>query len=246
MRKGFVLYNGCELGANVMSAQKVLVVEDEQPIAEILQFTLQKEGYDVALAFDGDEGVNYTVVYKPDLIILDVMLPKKDGFQVCREVRQFFTGPIIMLTARDTEIDKVKGLELGADDYVTKPFSTRELMARVKANLRRTLPEQSAEKKQEMIIGDLAINTETYTVFKYGQSINLTHREFELLVYLARRRGAVLSREHLLQEVWGFDYFGDARTVDVTVRRLREKIEEDPGNPEYIVTRRGVGYALRK
>lgn len=227
-------------------APKVLVVEDELPIADILKFTLEKEGYEVIVSHDGEDAVERSALEHPDLILLDVMLPKKDGFQVCREIRMFSQVPIIMLTARDGEIDKVIGLEIGADDYVTKPFSSRELAARVKANLRRHHAEPLGANKPKFVIGDLIIDTSTYQVSKNNEILDLTHREFELLAYLARHRGTVLTREHLLHEVWGFDYLGDMRTVDVTIRRLREKIESDPSNPEYILTRRGVGYTMRR
>ncbi|WP_202081545.1 response regulator YycF [Caldalkalibacillus salinus] len=224
---------------------KILVVDDEKPIADILQFSLKKEGYDVFCAFDGEEAVQLTYQEQPDLILLDIMLPKLDGMEVCRAVRDKLNVPIIMLTAKDSEVDKVLGLELGADDYVTKPFSTRELMARVKANLRRTRhPQGETESHENVKIGDIRIQPESYTVYKNEKPIDLTHREFELLLYMAKHANHVLTREHLLQQVWGFDYYGDARTVDVTVRRLREKVEDDPSQPVYILTRRGVGYSL--
>ncbi|WP_085993821.1 response regulator YycF [Oceanobacillus senegalensis] len=226
--------------------QKILVVDDEQPIADILKFNLEKEGYQVICANDGDEAVKLADSEKPDLILLDIMLPNKDGNEVLREVRKTQTMPIIMLTAKDSEIDKVLGLELGADDYVTKPFSNRELIARVKANLRRQqVPEEPAKESSDIEIGNLTIHPDAYVVSRDGAQIELTHREFELLYYLARHIGQVMTREHLLETVWGYDYFGDVRTVDVTVRRLREKIEENPSNPTWIVTRRGVGYYLR-
>lgn len=225
----------------------ILVVDDEKPIADILQFNLQKEGYKVVCAYDGQMAVDKVEEVKPDLILLDIMLPLKDGMEVCREVRKKYDMPIIMLTAKDSEIDKVLGLELGADDYVTKPFSTRELLARVKANLRRNnvKAEAADDDSSEITIGPLVIHPNAYVVSKRGDTIELTHREFELLHYLARHIGQVLTREHLLQTVWGYDYFGDVRTVDVTVRRLREKIEDSPSQPTWIVTRRGVGYYLR-
>jgi two-component system response regulator VicR len=222
----------------------ILVVDDEKPIADILEFSLKKEGYEVICAFDGEEAVQKAYQAKPDLILLDIMLPRRDGLEVCREVRKWLDVPIIMLTAKDTEVDKVLGLELGADDYVTKPFSTRELMARVKANLRRMSKNKEQGEEERIKIGDLFINPDSYTVYKKNQLIDLTHREFELLQYLAKHCGHVLTREHLLQEVWGYDYFGDVRTVDVTVRRLREKVETNPSHPQYIMTKRGVGYAL--
>jgi two-component system, OmpR family, response regulator VicR len=226
---------------------KILVVDDEKPIADILQFNLEREGYDVVCAYDGDQAVQLVHQERPDLILLDIMLPQKDGMEVCREVRSYYSMPIIMLTAKDSEIDKVLGLELGADDYVTKPFSNRELIARVKANLRRHQKneEQNVNESQDIRIGKLVIHPDAYTVTRNGDEIELTHREFELLHYLARHISQVMTREHLLETVWGYDYYGDVRTVDVTVRRLREKIEENPSDPKWIVTRRGVGYYLR-
>lgn len=229
--------------------KKILVVDDEKPIADILQFNLEKEGYEVICAYDGAEAIKKVEQEQPDLILLDIMLPQIDGMEVCREVRKKYEMPIIMLTAKDSEIDKVLGLELGADDYVTKPFSTREILARVKANLRRTQQVANMESEKndsnDIIIGPLVIHPEAYVVSKRGEMIELTHREFELLHYLAKHIGQVMTREHLLQTVWGYDYFGDVRTVDVTVRRLREKIEDSPSHPTWIVTRRGVGYYLR-
>lgn len=232
--------------------KKILVVDDEKPISDIIKFNLKKEGYDVYTAYDGEEALQKVEEINPDLILLDLMLPKIDGLEVAREVRKTHNMPIIMVTAKDAEIDKVLGLEMGADDYVTKPFSNRELVARVKANLRRqstTMAEaQAAEeesKNNDIAIGDLVIHPDAYVVSKRGEKIELTHREFELLYYLARHIGQVMTREHLLQTVWGYDYFGDVRTVDVTVRRLREKIEDNPSRPIWLVTRRGVGYYLR-
>ncbi|NNU83608.1 response regulator transcription factor [Geobacillus sp. BMUD] len=229
--------------------KRILVVDDEKPIADILQFNLQKEGYEVICAYDGEEALQKVEETMPDLILLDIMLPLKDGMEVCREVRKKYDMPIIMLTAKDSEIDKVLGLELGADDYVTKPFSTRELLARVKANLRRHAQTANQEEEEnetnEIVIGPLVIRPDAYVVQKRGETIELTHREFELLHYLAKHIGQVMTREHLLQTVWGYDYYGDVRTVDVTVRRLREKIEDNPSHPNWIVTRRGVGYYLR-
>lgn len=233
-----------------MMAKKILVVDDEKPISDIVKFNLDKEGYDVVTAYDGEEALKKVEAESPDLILLDLMLPKIDGLEVARQIRKEYDTPIIMLTAKDSEIDKVLGLELGADDYVTKPFSNRELVARVKANLRRTASSNAAsneedEANKELEVGDLTIHPDAYTVSKRGENIELTHREFELLHYLARHLGQVMTREHLLQTVWGYDYFGDVRTVDVTVRRLREKIEDNPSHPEWLVTRRGVGYYLR-
>ncbi|NLY79849.1 MAG: response regulator transcription factor [Lysinibacillus sp.] len=232
-----------------MDGKTILVVDDEKPIADILQFNLVKEGYKVICAYDGDEALKIIEEQQPDLMLLDIMLPKRDGMEVCREVRKKYDFPIIMLTAKGSEIDKVLGLEMGADDYVTKPFSTRELIARVKANMRRlkasTQVEEEKEEKNNITVGSLIIQPDAYIVQKRGETIELTHREFELLHYLARHIGQVMTREHLLQTVWGYDYFGDVRTVDVTIRRLREKIEDNPSHPTWIVTRRGVGYYLR-
>ncbi|MBF7104237.1 response regulator transcription factor [Pediococcus pentosaceus] len=226
---------------------KILVVDDEKPISDIVKFNLDKEGYDVVTAYDGEEALAQVEEKKPDLILLDLMLPKIDGLEVARQVRAKHNIPIIMVTAKDSELDKVVGLELGADDYVTKPFSNRELVARVKANLRRQdqLQQDDETVKNNIKIGPLVINSDSYSVTRDGMQLDLTHREFELLHYLAQHTGQVMTREHLLQTVWGYDYFGDVRTVDVTVRRLREKIEETPGNPQILVTRRGVGYYLR-
>lgn len=230
-----------------MAEYKILVVDDEEPIAKILDFNLRKEGYDVIVANDGEKAVELAFSEDPDLILLDLMLPKKDGMEVCREVRAQKNIPIIMLTAKNSEIDKVLGLEFGADDYVTKPFSTRELMARVKVNLRRVAKQtEVVEEKStsEVVIKDIVIYPEAYVIKKNGEEVDLTRREFDLFYYLAQHRGQVLTRENLLQTVWGYDYFGDVRTVDVTVRRLREKVETDSSQPEYIMTRRGVGYFI--
>ena len=230
-----------------MAEYKILVVDDEEPIAKILDFNLRKEGYDVIVANDGEKAVKLAFSEDPDLILLDLMLPEKDGMEVCREVRAQKNIPIIMLTAKNSEIDKVLGLEFGADDYVTKPFSTRELMARVKVNLRRVAKQtEVVEEKNtsEVVIKDIVIYPEAYVIKKNGEEVDLTRREFDLFYYLAQHRGQVLTRENLLQTVWGYDYFGDVRTVDVTVRRLREKVETDSSQPEYIMTRRGVGYFI--
>ena len=248
-----MLYNNNESKENVKFKEvfimkKILVVDDEKPISDIVKFNLSKEGYEVFTAFDGEEAVEMVSEVEPDLILLDLMLPKMDGLEVCREVRKNYDTPIIMVTAKDSEIDKVLGLELGADDYVTKPFSNRELVARVKANLRRhgnTSAKVEEENNNELNIGVLTIHPDAYVVSKRGETIELTHREYELLHYLAKHIGQVMTREHLLQTVWGYDYFGDVRTVDVTVRRLREKIEDNPSHPTWLVTRRGVGYYLR-
>lgn len=228
---------------------RILVVEDEEPISDILKFSLEKEGYTVDTAFDGAEALTKAQAFGPDLLLLDVMLPEMSGFDVCKQIRRFSDVPIIMITARDSEVDKVLGLELGADDYVTKPFGMRELLARVKANLRRPMlsdNQSSGLSRQRTVLGDVVIDHDRYEVTKRSTVIPLTHREFELLSFLAARPGMVYSRDSLLTEVWGSDYEGDARTVDVTIRRLREKLEDDPGNPAYVLTKRGVGYFARR
>jgi two-component system response regulator VicR len=227
--------------------RKILVVDDEKPIADILKFNLEKEGYDVELAYDGDEAVKKTYKDNPDLVILDIMLPKKDGFQVLKDIRKEYKIPVLMLTAKEEEVDKILGLELGADDYITKPFSMRELVARVKANLRRVEYSNGEENNNDTITsGELSINFNKYEVKKNGQVVELTLREFELLKFLAQRAEQVFSREQLLEEVWGYEYYGDIRTVDVTVRRLREKIEDGRGEYKHILTKRGVGYYFKR
>lgn len=226
--------------------QRILVVDDEKPIADILRFNLEREGYEVEVAYDGKEALEKARSWHPDLIILDIMLPELDGFSVCREVRSFSAVPILMLTAKEAEVDKVLGLELGADDYVTKPFGTREILARVRAILRRIQSAPAPAGANVIQSGPLTIDLKAYEVRRGQERIDLTPREFELLRYLASSPGQVFTREVLLSEVWGFDYFGDVRTVDVTVRRLREKIETNPAQPEYIRTRRGVGYYFQR
>ena len=226
-------------------AKTVLIVEDERAIVEILKFNLKREGYETLEALDGETGLLLAQTKDPDLILLDVMLPKMSGFDICKTLRgENRTTPIIMLTAREEEMDKVFGLETGADDYMNTPFSMKELMARVKANIRRRSMEYApAQSTAGQIEADgLCLHPETYQVTKNGTPVELTQKEYDLLSYLIRERGKVFSREDLMQRVWNYDYYGDMRTVDVTVRRLREKIEDDPGKPQYILTRRGVGY----
>lgn len=229
--------------------KKILVVDDEKPISDIIKFNMVKEGYEVVTAFDGREALEVFEAENPDILILDLMLPELDGLEVARTIRKTSSVPIIVLSAKDSEFDKVIGLEIGADDYVTKPFSNRELQARVKALLRRSdLNAEAQEEKNkpaEIVIGNLQILPDAFIARKYGEELELTHREFELLHHLAIHVGQVMTREHLLETVWGYDYFGDVRTVDVTIRRLREKIEDTPSRPEYILTRRGVGYYMR-
>ncbi len=223
---------------------KILVVDDEHNIVDILRVNLEREGYTVVAAYDGLQALEMAESQKPDLILLDCMLPKLDGFDVCRKLRQKTSTPILMLTAKSEEIDKVLGLELGADDYITKPFSVREVLARVKAQLRRiTFIENTQEDSAKVLtFGDLEIDTDKYELRLAGKVIDLTLREFELVLFLARNKGQVFSREALLEKVWGYEYFGDVRTVDVTIRRTREKLEPDQQNYRYILTKRGVGY----
>ncbi|WP_067622140.1 response regulator [Alicyclobacillus acidiphilus] len=224
----------------------ILVVEDEEPIANILRFSLERAGYRVSCAYEGTQALEMWHGLAVDLVLLDVMLPGMDGFDVLRAIRSISGVPIIMLTARDDEVDKVLGLELGADDYVTKPFSTRELLARVKANLRRVTEEVPDERdNSSYVLQDLVIDMKGYRVTKSGDPVMLTHREFQVLALLAGRPGQVFTREQLVDQIWGIDYEGDARAVDVTIRRLREKLEEDPSQPRYVLTRRGVGYYAR-
>lgn len=231
-----------------MDRKKILVVDDEKNIGDILKINLEKEGYWVSVAMDGEEGLALALSENPDLVLLDVMLPKMDGFEVCKKIRQKSEVPIVMLTARSEEIDKILGLELGADDYVTKPFSVRELLARVKANLRRTVPVSEALQTNagDIKIGEITINTERYELRKNGKPIELTLREFELVKFLAETPNRICSRETILRKVWGYEYVGDDRTVDVTISRLREKIEDNPSEPKYIMTRRGIGYYFYK
>jgi DNA-binding response OmpR family regulator len=233
---------------------RVLVVEDEPSLVETLQYSLARQGYAVSVAMDGYAGLECARKEKPDLIILDVMLPRMDGFEVCRVLRQETSTPILMLTARTDEVDKIVGLEVGADDYLTKPFSMRELMARVKALLRRVrlVREEMAQTAasapqadfpmEQMVFDDLIIDLSGREVRVANQIIHLKPKEFDLLVFLARNRGIVLSRELALERVWGWEYDGGSRTVDVHVRWLREKIEREPSSPTRIVTVRGIGY----
>ena len=225
----------------------ILVVDDEEPIQELLRFNLEKEGYVVCIATDGEEALKHVASDQPDLIVLDLMLPGMDGLEVCRRLRanpKFQQIPIIMLTAKGEEIDTVLGLELGADDYMTKPFSPRELLARIKARLRR--PNSQEETESKIIIrGELRVDVTGFRVHVRGEETELTPKEFELLRVLVAHPGRVYSREELLERIWGYEYDGDTRTVDVHVRHLRLKIEKDPSNPDYIETLRGIGYRFK-
>ena len=225
--------------------QRIMVVEDELPIAEIVQYNLKKEGYEVRIVSDGREALDVARDWEPDLMLLDIMLPSLDGISVCRELRKTNPMPIIMLTAKDSESDIVDGLSAGADDYITKPFSMRVLIARVQAFLRRShqYVDEQGEEKKGLTFGALQLDVDLYVATKHGVKLELTLREYELLKHLATNPGRVFTREELLEQVWGYEQAGgDSRTVDVTVRRLREKIEDDPSLPRYIETRRGVGY----
>lgn len=233
--------------------KKILIVDDEKPIVEILTYNLQKEGYETIEAYDGEQAITLALTQKPDLILLDIMLPKVDGLTVCKRIRHTLSNvPILILSAKDEEIDKILGLELGADDYITKPFSVRELMARVKANLRKSeviqdtepIEEDTDDKSNKIEVGDLKLDLDKFEVKVRGEVIDLTLREFEVLKYLANQPGQVVTRETLLEKVWGYEYYGDIRTVDVTVRRIREKIEKDTSNPKILITKRGVGYYI--
>lgn len=226
-------------------ASKILVVDDEESIVKLVSFNLNREGFQTISAGDGNEAWEKIQQEKPDLVVLDVMLPGMDGFSLCRLMRkEGLTTPILMLTARDEEIDKVLGLEMGADDYMTKPFSPRELVARVRAILRRTV-EREREEEERLAFGELEIFPERYEVKVAGEPVSLTPKEFELLLLLCRSAGLVLSREYILQKLWGYDFYGDERVVDVHISHLREKLERDPAHPRYIKTVRGVGYKFQ-
>ena len=251
----------------------ILIVDDEKMILNLLSCNLIKEGYNVIEATDGVQAISMAQEKKPDLILLDVMLPKIDGLSVCKRVKNMMNVPILMVTARDEELDKILGLELGADDYITKPFSIRELLARVKANLRKAdvmaniqlQPEvienkenkENKEKNEKVIdelpdfkrtniikVGAVTLDLDRFEVMVNGRIVDLTLREFEVLKFLAAEPGQVITRETLLEKVWGYEYYGDIRTVDVTVRRIREKIEKDTSNPKILITKRGVGYYI--
>lgn len=227
--------------------QKIGIIEDEKNISDMIKYNLEKDGYQVFTAYDGAEGLKLIETEELDLLLLDIMLPNIDGLDICKRVRQKMEIPIIIISAKADEFDKVLALELGADDYVTKPFSMREVMARIKARLRRKVVEVEKEEPSgdQLKEGNLEIDLKKYEVSKNGQIIELTLREFELLKFLWQSKGEVFTREELLTKVWGYEYYGDVRTVDVTIRRLREKIEDDASKATYVLTKRGVGYYFR-
>ena len=223
--------------------KKVLVVDDEKLIVKGIRFSLEQEGMEVDCAYDGEEAYNMAKEKEYDMILLDVMLPKMDGFEVCQAIREFSDMPIIMLTAKGDDMDKILGLDYGADDYITKPFNILEVKARIKAIMRRTSVSTKKEAHSSVIEkGDLKLDCDSRRLFILGKEINLTGREFELLELLVKNENKVYSREKLLEIVWGKDYPGDVRTVDVHVRRLREKVENNPSEPKYVHTKWGVGY----
>lgn len=224
--------------------EKILVVDDEESILELLRYNLEKEGYSVLSVQDGAEAIEMAKREKPDLVLLDLMLPVVDGLEVCRRLRQSSNVPILMLTAKREETDRIVGLELGADDYLTKPFGIRELLARVRAILRRTRGYEELGPSQRITVRGLVIDPERHEVIVCGKKVELTLKEFELLSFLARNPGRVFPREELLERLWDYEFLGDSRTLDVHIRHLREKIEVDPSNPIYIKTVRGVGYKL--
>ena len=242
--------------ANKNNKKTILIVDDEKNIVNLLVHNLTKEGYDTLEAYDGVSAVEMAIDKKPDLILLDRMLPKQDGTAACVQIKHYMNVPIIMISAKGEETDKIVGLELGADDYITKPFSIRELIARVKANLRKnefnlyTDREEASQKAEikmtdeKIIIGQLELDLEKFTVKIRGKTVDLTIKEFDFLKYLAKQPGQVVTRELLLEKVWGYEYYGDIRTVDVTVRRIREKIELDTTNPKILLTKRGIGYYI--
>jgi two-component system OmpR family response regulator len=223
---------------------KLLIVEDDVNLLETIRYNLRKEGYDIATASDGEQALEVARKEKPDLIILDIMLPKINGFEVCRILRKEMIVPIMMLTAKADEMDKIVGLEIGADDYMTKPFSMRELLARVRAMLRRAKMIEAPTQPAIIQIGDIEVDNARHRASLAGAILELSPKEYDLLAFLAGNKGLVFSREQLLEKVWGYDFAGDSRTVDVHIRWLRQKIETDPAHPKYLVTIRGTGYKL--
>lgn len=243
---------GCFERKRTVNEKKILIVEDEKNIANLLAFNLMQNGYKFDIASDGEMGLKKALAGDHDLILLDLMLPKMDGFEVCKKLREKKSTPVIIVTAREEEVDKILGFDIGADDYVTKPFSINVLLARIKANIRRysneviDKPEQSGSEENKIVIRDLVIDMDKYLVTNKNVPVSLTKKDYELLVFLASNIGKPYTREELLEQVWGYeDFYGDIRTVDVTVRRLREKLEIDPSRPEYLMTKRGIGYYIK-
>ncbi|MBL0848180.1 MULTISPECIES: response regulator transcription factor [Mammaliicoccus] len=230
-------------------SQKVLVVDDEQSIVTLLKYNIEQAGYQVIVAYDGVQALEMVNEEKPDLLVLDVMLPEKDGIEVCKTIRSDKNQvPILMLTAKDDEFDRVLGLELGADDYMTKPFSPREVVARVKAILRRVgqIETQNSDDDEDIILGSIRIRPDFFEVYRNDELLELTPKEFELLLYLIERQGRVITREHMLNSVWNYEFAGDSRIVDVHISHLRDKLEENPKQPQFIKTVRGLGYKLER
>lgn len=225
---------------------KILIAEDEEPIANLIRMNLRRAGYSCVWAPDGEKAADLMDTEKFDLVLLDVMLPYMDGFEVLRRLRQKSDVPVLMVTAREEERDKILGLETGADDYITKPFSTKELTARVKANIRRRLTDMGGGQGQKSRSGPFEVNYELRTAAKNGKPLELSQREFDMLCYFLAAPGRVIAREELMEKVWGFEYYGDLRAVDVAIRRLREKLEDNPADPQYLITRRGAGYYFNK
>jgi len=231
--------------------KRILIVEDEKNISRLMEYNIKKEGYDCTCVFDGESGLAEALTGRYDLILLDIMLPRMNGFEICEKVRLVSQVPIIFVTAREEEKDKVLGLDTGADDYVTKPFSHRELLSRIRANIRRSAAEVVTDRQQDagdvIQIGELTIDSTHYSVTKNGEPIELSKKDYDFIAFLAAHVGQAYSRESLLETIWGYEGFlGDIRTVDVTVHRIRNKIEKDPARPEYLLTKRGVGYFLAK
>ena len=224
---------------------KILIIEDEMTIVDLISFNLKREGFEIDAAYDGISGLEKALSGWADLILLDVMLPGMNGFELLQQLRQESDVPVIMVTAREEERDKVLGLETGADDYMTKPFSVKELVARIKANTRRVSGE-NRQSGNRMGFGPYTVDTGLQEVGRVGNPVELTQREDDLVCYFLTSAGRVVSREELMEKVWGYDYYGDLRAVDVAMRRLREKLEEDPANPKYFITKRGAGYYLQK
>ncbi|ARB40510.1 MULTISPECIES: response regulator transcription factor [Mammaliicoccus] len=230
-------------------SQKVLVVDDEQSIVTLLKYNIEQAGYQVIVAYDGVQALEKVNEEKPDLVVLDVMLPEKDGIEVCKTIRSDKNQvPILMLTAKDDEFDRVLGLELGADDYMTKPFSPREVVARVKAILRRVgqVENKNLDDDEDIILGAIRIRPDFFEVYRNDELLELTPKEFELLLYLIERQGRVITREHMLNSVWNYEFAGDSRIVDVHISHLRDKLEENPKQPQFIKTVRGLGYKLER